>query len=414
MRICFISWEYPLTTNFGGIAFYVQAIAQKMALSGCFVSVITANLNGETSRVQDEFGVDVYQIGAKNHQDYTIKIETVLEMLVQENNNIPFDIIESAEFFGDTRHIKEIHKYAQLKITRLHGCSIRYYFFNNSNFSMLFYPLLTKLNLIYLKRFRRYIKTNFTSALLTDYYEKREANVADIVTAPSQQLFDFVSRFWKVKEILIYPNPSTRLYSSNTFKKEFNKNECVISFIGTLSIQKGFDLFIDFIEELSENCDFLKGPNFKINICGSYNENLEIIESWLVRLEKVNLNQKFEIINHGWLHKRDVDKVLIETNFLFLLSRFDNFPNVHIEAMTFGCVVICGVGTGTHYLTNLVNPKLCFRNYNKLVILNLFLDLLKLDSKQLVGLSNLSKEVVKKEILDFDHVGIYKSLLSDK
>ena len=63
MKICFVHEEYPLETNFGGIATYQKIMASYYASQGDLVTVI-ARGNEDTCYYED--GVKVYRIKSLN------------------------------------------------------------------------------------------------------------------------------------------------------------------------------------------------------------------------------------------------------------------------------------------------------------------------------------------------------------
>ena len=63
MKICFVHEEYPLETNFGGIATYQKIMASYYASQGDLVTVIA---RGDEDNCYYEDGIKVYRIKSLN------------------------------------------------------------------------------------------------------------------------------------------------------------------------------------------------------------------------------------------------------------------------------------------------------------------------------------------------------------
>ena len=66
MKLCYISYEYPLETNHGGIGTYTYHAARCMAQRGHEVHVITCTPEG-AARVEDHEGVHVSLVPPGTH-----------------------------------------------------------------------------------------------------------------------------------------------------------------------------------------------------------------------------------------------------------------------------------------------------------------------------------------------------------
>ncbi len=414
MRICFISWEFPEYTSYGGIAYYVNAIADLLARANNDVTVITANTNSTVDSFTVRDGINIYFLAAKTHDNFTLKIPKLLNSWKNSDNWVPFDIIETAEYLGDTRHVENINDYCKVKITRLHGTLIQYYFGNNNT-------LLLRLNWLFdlpsermLYLLKRIFKHKLFLTLYVNNFERKETQRANYVTAPSKILTNFAIKCWYIKKIEIFPNPPTirDINSESLLEKKYVGNEIILTFLGTISILKGFDLFLKFLEEVAiKNQENLK---FIVNIAGTFNESEIVVNRWRRRLMKIAENQKIKIKLHGKLIHTEVKNLLDKTHFLFVLSLFDNFPNVHVEGMASGCLVFSSPGSGTNYLSAMVHEKLCFKTGDLISLIDSFNLFVNLPIKELLILHKRSLQVVNEHVYLKNHHDFYVCMMKDK
>lgn len=89
MRICFVHEEYPLETNFGGIATYQKITAEYYANNGDDVYVVT---RGKHNNKYVENKVNIIRIASENNpnninsiKDYRKKVAKVLIELQKKN-----------------------------------------------------------------------------------------------------------------------------------------------------------------------------------------------------------------------------------------------------------------------------------------------------------------------------------------
>ncbi len=99
-------------------------------------------------------------------------------------------------------------------------------------------------------------------------------------------------------------------------KRIDNKNEFHLLLTGVEYKRKGIDITIDAVNHLNKNSD----KKYYLHVCGI----------------KENFDDNQHIINHSFVNKQDLVKILLECDLFVLPSRFDCFGISFVEAMTFG------------------------------------------------------------------------------
>lgn len=117
------------------------------------------------------------------------------------------------------------------------------------------------------------------------------------------------------------------IYNGTPLKKENALNyktpgkNLNILFAGRLGTQKGFDTLIPFIKET-------KIKNITLNVAGIASE--DIINDW-----------KHPSVNYlGWCNAEKIKECMLSSDVLILPSRWEGFPMIVLEAMSYGLPVI--------------------------------------------------------------------------
>jgi len=103
MRIALISFEYPIDTNWGGIATYVQQAAY-MLLNGGHEVEVFCGTQKETYTMSDN-GVPVHLCHYKKRMEF---YNDVFEEFKIAHENKPFNVIEVPEFATDAKRVTEL------------------------------------------------------------------------------------------------------------------------------------------------------------------------------------------------------------------------------------------------------------------------------------------------------------------
>jgi glycosyltransferase involved in cell wall biosynthesis len=171
--------------------------------------------------------------------------------------------------------------------------------------------------------------------------EREYALSADVVTAPSKIMFDYLKLNGVNTKIDVFPNPCQ--FNLATFTSKHN-NHLVISYVNRIELKKGFDLFVELVETLKSNDQYKNQTEF---ICMGSFENWDGNPTFL-------LNKNINFHNH--INSSDLMDLMINTNILVVPSRFESFSNVALEGMMCSCIVIVGKNVGIRdYIVNGVN-----------------------------------------------------------
>lgn len=122
-------------------------------------------------------------------------------------------------------------------------------------------------------------------------------------------------------------------------EKLFNKHRKTLCFVGRLDASKGFDLFVESLNEL--NSDF-KNRIETVHIVGEMKEQL--FEGFL---EVSGLAIKY----HDTLARADLHEIYKQSHFIILPSKSEGFPKVISEALNYGCIpVVSSVSSIGQYI----------------------------------------------------------------
>lgn len=170
---------------------------------------------------------------------------------------------------------------------------------------------------------------NFTiDKWLCQKLEKHEIGSYKNIIGPGKFILETIQKDLK-KDTELIPTP----FINANLNKTSSKQSLKFLYVGTLSYSKGVDLLlelVDYVLSKYEKAEFslvgkLSGINLECtvnNISGLYSR----------------YNKRFKHINH--LNKIDLNKIYQDSEILCIPSLYDNFPNVALEAMSNGCIVI--------------------------------------------------------------------------
>ncbi len=341
-KILFITFEYPTYTPFGGIAFYYQSIAKILSEHNFEVTVLSA-------KIESSFKGEIYGNEKKGLNEIFICCTDMYEFssLASEwinKQKFKYDIIELPSY----GHVlfnqivdKSIKRAARVAIVRFHGSNYAYEVNNElySKFIIWILARLTSFN-FYLRIWKILNKKQYQK-YKNAIREREYALSADVVTAPSKIMFDYLKLNGVNTKIDVFPNPCQ--FNLATFTSKHNKH-LVISYVNRVELNKGFDLFVELVETLKSNDQYKNQTEF---ICMGSFENWDGNPTFL-------LNKNINFHNH--INSSDLMDLMINTNILVVPSRFESFSNVALEGMMCSCIVIVGKNVGIRdYIVNGVN-----------------------------------------------------------
>jgi len=169
-----------------------------------------------------------------------------------------------------------------------------------------------------------FIKKMIIKFLLKIVYKK-----ADLIIANSNKTAKDLSDFYGLKTKGIYP-PS---FSRKNFNKKFKYKNKVFDLltVGRLSREKGFNTLIEALSNI-------KSKNFRLLIIGDGPEK----DNLKRQVKEKKLNKQIIFLGA----KKDVDQYFKKSDLFINSSLFEGFPNVVVEALSFGIPVICSNSYG--------------------------------------------------------------------
>ena len=225
MKICFVHEEYPIETNYGGIATYQKIMAEYYANHGDDVYVVA---RGKTDNEYIENKVHVIRVSSETSlnkiefvKNYRKKVAKVLIKLQKDKK---IQIIESPDWGANTIYFEKYRKIPL--VIRLHT------------------PLKIWLN---------YNKNDFgESKSLLLKWENEMLKNCDTITSCSILLKKMVSTQYKInKKITVIPNPYNNV-DFNVISKKANNN---LIYVGSLEERKGVILLAKALNRLLEIID---------------------------------------------------------------------------------------------------------------------------------------------------------------
>ena len=346
MNIAYVSREFGPITG-GGIGTYIYNVCRAMSEFGHQVYLVTDCFNQENRHFLPEniTLIETYptrkirqnSFVSPNHE-YSYRVLDTLRKLIDETK---VDLVEFAEFgsegFASIKAKRLLNEFSQIKfIVKLHTPQSMLYHINEDK----------QINV-----------EKICEIAMEDYCVK----YADVVTSPSQSLGDYFSERLGRKDILRCPYPMELpdLQKPRQFNVEQIKR---VRFIGSIQVRKGVDVFIDAAKLVLE-----REPGFSFEIYGELYNATYFGKTYIEILERnipKNLLDKIRFL--GGIKYSQIPQLLLESCFCVFPSRWENWANVCLEAMSMGCVVIASRNGGmsemiTHgqngFLVDPLNPN---------------------------------------------------------
>jgi len=381
MKISLISFEYPTNNISGGIGTYIAQIAIALSQLGHHIEVFTST--DSKSKTVDTCGYLVHFIYETNKNNFK---NSVLAPFEERHKKVLFDAVECAEFGADALIVKQ--RFPELPLTvKLHTPSWLIDKLNDTitwphKVRFLFSGLLRgKIN----KRFWIYRKE-----LDEEYYITTLANA---VYSPSTSLANLVADFWDIPLPMIVPNPFKP--SSEILKlpvRAIKKSNPTITFIGRLENRKG-------VVELAKAIPLIiKGwPDVQFHFVGAPHtvktgRKMLSMDNYIKRIVGKKYDNK--LIFFGRQPQEKLPELLSAADICIFPSRWENFPNVCLEAMAAGKIV---VGTDNGGMAEMIENKksgFLIPANSPTAIAKAILRLNKYDSDELMKMQLLARNTV--------------------
>lgn len=324
LRIGFVTYEYPPDIVQGGIATYVEQVANILKKRNHDIEIFCASHARNIS--EEKNGIMIHRCLTKDASSFKYDC---LEIFSQRHTLKEFDIIECPEIHADAFLIKE--KFLQLPlVVKLHMAlfiQMRLYNFYTSNLTRLRF-FLGALKQGRLKKFGEY---NYK-----DDIEYKMASMADAIVSPSKSLREIIIKEWKFLPASIKVIPYPFSPPENLLQIPIkNKTKKVVSFIGKLNVHKGIVNLVKAIPLVVK-----KHPDVIFRMVGndSFFAAKKMNMSAYIKKQLRRYEKNYEIL--GGLKYADVLKQYSNASVCIFPSIWENFPLVCLEAMSAGRAII--------------------------------------------------------------------------
>jgi len=327
MKICYISNEYPPETGYGGIGTYTKNIAEGIASLGHEVHVICRSLSNE--KIIQKLGkITVHRTLQGNYPLPQGKLWYLFRRFCY--SNFSHSLVRLAWAKQAWHAFNEIQEH--FDIIEFPECGAEGYYFKNYKNAKKVVRLHTPWGLVVnLDN----LKEKYSDTFLISLLEKLSAKSADGVTSPSNSLSLFIKRKWRIKDIIVFPNPIPVSEYSIT-----SGNDCI--YTGRIERRKGIHILLSAYSIL---CKEMELPLLRIigRPYGVLKDGMEYGTYIEKMIKDLKLGNKVIWIK-GTDHS-SIKKYLAMSKIAIFPSLWDNLPYSCIEAMASGCAVVaskCG------------------------------------------------------------------------
>ena len=326
MKIAYVCREYGHITG-GGIGTYIANVVQEMYQRGHEIFLVTDCVSEANSHLVP-CGIHVVSVGPAmpprignfftwNHE-YSYR---VLDTLSELSRETALDIVEFAEYGGEG--------FAAIRAKRLMNRFAR---------TALVVKCHTPLSLLFeINEDRSLFVSTLCDIALEDYCIRN----ADLVTSPSRSLADYFTKRIGRKGIHICPYPM-RLPVSHRPRTFSDKQIRRVRFIGSIQVRKGVDVFIEAARIVLEN-----NPDFRFELWGKVRNATYFGKDYRWILERrIPDALRDRIVFCGGIPYEKVNDLFLDSCMVVFPSRWENWANVCLEAMSQGCVVFASRSGG--------------------------------------------------------------------
>lgn len=396
MHVCFVCREYPPSLRGGGIASYIKEVAHGLNALGHRVTVVCASDDTRKEKSYDEDGVNIIHLKGGDFIIPQVEKTSIVKKFRTFYRYLPYrkrirealktirniDIIEVAEYGAEAYYLQEL---GIPLVIRLHTPALM----DHYNFGIL----------------------PFNAHTAKFYWQGRHelATVkrAQYITSCSTSLKE-----WSVKELridrdkikVIYNPLNTEKWTDIAFTRERNNEIKEILFAGTICDWKGCG-------DLAAACKSLadEGIKLRLNMVGKAGDFAEQLKN------KYKTHPWFNLV--GKVPREELIARYTTTDLVVFPSWWENMPMVCIEAMSQGAIVLGSSSGGMSEIIEdgksgfLVEPR------DSKILAEKIRQLLKLDTKQRVIISNNAKQRIKKafsmDIVLERQIEYYKYVIKD-
>lgn len=326
LNIVYVCREFGPVTG-GGIGTYIYNACMAMAARGHGVFLLTDCFHEGNLELLPEGIQLVAPLATRNnrtgsfvspHHEYSYRVYDTLKEFASKEH---LDVVEFAEFgvegFASIRGKRLLGDFAATKlVVKLHTPSSLLYQINED---------------------RRLHVDSLCDYTMEDYC----VTYADMVTSPSLSLGQYFEKRVGRQDILQCPYPM-ELPSKGKARRFTEKQVRRVRLIGSIQVRKGIDTFIKAaVKVLRHDADFL------FEIWGADRNALLFGKKYsdiTRRLIPDDLQEK--IVFAGEVPYSEIPALFNDSCFCVYPSRWENWANVCLEAMSYGCVVLASKNGG--------------------------------------------------------------------
>lgn len=319
MKIAFISYEYPPDTAIGGIGTYVYQAAQMMQLRGHTVEVFAGSPERTGTYLLNR--IRVHRVRTTDRRQFP---QAIAAVFIDRHAIVQFDVLEGPELGAEAA--PTVQRVAEIPyVVKLHTPSF----------------LIGKMNHVqpsFALQLRRWLgamrRGQWPTPFPTWQYdaahdpERQNAIAADLITTPSQSLSQLVAEAWGLPQARIFHLPNPYIPSPALLDIPVQTCTQTVTFLGRLEIRKGVLDLAAAIPLILKRC-----PTAKFRFVGA---------AWNSPQPGLNMRQYLTRQLHRSLAAVEfcdpvaldlIPTVLAATDICVFPSRWENFPNVCLEAM---------------------------------------------------------------------------------
>lgn len=343
MKIAFISYEYPPDTATGGIATYVYQVARMMQQRGHHVEVFTSSPHREGVELED--GVVVHRILYTTNTDRRDFATYAGRLFAQRHAAIGFDVVEGPENDAHARGAIALVPDMPL-VVKLHT---PYFMVQELNYVPPSQEMKVRRLIGALRRGQ--LPKPFP---VSEPYqpqldpERRHTLDADEITTPCQMLGDRLIEIWGLPPEKVVHLPNPYIPSPDLLAISPRTQTQTISFVGRLEVRKGV---LSLVQAIPLILNQYPQTRFRFvgEVCPSPSNPHVTMQQYLTRrLWRYRRSLEFT----GAVPLQQIPAHLAQTDICIFPSRWENFPNVCLEAMAAARGI---VGSNAGGMTDLLN-----------------------------------------------------------
>lgn len=326
MRIALISYEYPPAVAIGGIGSYSWSAAHMLARAGHEVTVFSA---GEPGQAERSTAVEVVRLRISDRYQFA---PAVAAAVAAAHRSHAFDVAESPEYAAEGAELRQVIP-GLPHVVRLHTPHFLVRELNHVP------PALSQQARFFLGAIRRgrlaWLRRSPAAAEPIDEREAAVSREADHIAAPCRSIRDLVASRWNLEPSRCSVIPNVYTPPASLLALPPAGTDPRILFLGRLEYRKGVLELASAIPRVlarHPGARFIfAGPALPLS--GNRGDTAGQLRS-LLRDHLANVEFT------GPLDTAAVERELARANIAIFPSRWENFPNVCLEAMSAARAVV--------------------------------------------------------------------------